>query len=849
MASSVQVAEQIFDALAKKDYAHLLSEVKAQRSVPLAKYCEGWIDRIGKELRADVNDTITNFDACFQVGEESADWELQVRALAKDGGAANTLILTARDVESFDEEVAPTVRAPTFSAADELDGDLKPYTMLLAPRQRIVYLISGQSDLLKRGYRALAFDANTFAPANVPVPGPKTKTVTKYKCIEIGTALSAIFRVQALMNLGNLDSNLRSLLIPGEESRYDDSIQPWMKKDFVGEPKFMLNPGQQVALDGVSGSITVVQGPPGTGKSSFISEAFLRRIPPSAKVLVCTSTNKAIDSLVSKLEDAGVTEMITVGSPERMGSKACHYLISERLDRDPALMKAEASLAKATNNRETCQQIVERLAKPQRPKKAKDGTEQNRGFVERQFNKLKQDLKNLKKTPGIVRLMGILGPEITVSIRTNKDLYEAAKLYLEVPAELEDAQLYEERSKAKKALEDAIKTEVELVDRFDEMKAQAARTTFRKARIVACTASSAVHVVRRLNSAVKENSDGGDEHGEVSVDLPYVVLDEAGAMLEPDAIGCLLHGAKALLLVGDHHQLPPFSKWDGASDAKYNVSLMERLSRRKSKKIPSFMLKEQYRMHSSLGDIISSTFYNSKLTTAASTKEARTNPLPCCFLNQTDGREEKARGATSWQNPTEVDAVWRLLKVLTQHGGHSQKQINVLTFYNGQRTLISNRLASAKLADVDVVSVDSMQGREVDIVILSCVRTGQGGLGFLSDWRRVNVALSRARESIFVIGAEDVLRTDERWTKVLDGFLQFDEFESLRTRYTKDILAGSMKPPVVEDDGADEPESEDEDEWAKRDDDVLSDWDASDDETPSKVELPEGDADDWEDLA
>ena len=64
---------------------------------------------------------------------------------------------------------------------------------------------------------------------------------------------------------------------------------------------------------------------------------------------------------------------------------------------------AQAILAKATNDRETHEQIVARLAKPQRPKKAKDGTEQNRGFVERQFNKLKQDLKHLKKSPGIVQ--------------------------------------------------------------------------------------------------------------------------------------------------------------------------------------------------------------------------------------------------------------------------------------------------------------------------------------------------------------------------------------------------------------------------------------------------------------
>ena len=83
-------------------------------------------------------------------------------------------------------------------------------------------------------------------------------------------------------------------------------------------------------------------------------------------------------------------------------------------------------------------------------------------------------------------------------------------------------------------------------------------------------------------------------HLPISHPTAQVVLDEAGSMLEPDAIGCLIHGAKALLLVGDHHQLPPFTKWVGAEAEKYNVSLMERLARKKAKNIPSFMLKEQY---------------------------------------------------------------------------------------------------------------------------------------------------------------------------------------------------------------------------------------------------------------
>eukprot|EP00976_Prorocentrum_cordatum_P019688 398723-Prorocentrum_minimum.AAC.1 len=95
-------------------------------------------------------------------------------------------------------------------------------------------------------------------------------------------------------------------------------------------------------------------------------------------------------------------------------------------------------------------------------------------------------------------------------------------------------------------------------------------------------------------------------------------------MLEPDALGCLLHGAKGLLLVGDHHQLPPFTKWQGAARERYNVSLMERLVGGSGPaKVPMFMLCEQYRMHAAIGRLVSDTFYRGRLLTAPVTAAAR----------------------------------------------------------------------------------------------------------------------------------------------------------------------------------------------------------------------------------
>ena len=76
--------------------------------------------------------------------------------------------------------------------------------------------------------------------------------------------------------------------------------------------------------------------------------------------------------------------------------------------------------------------------------------------------------------------------------------------------------------------------------------------------------------------------------------------------------------------------------------------------------------------------------------------------------------------------------------------------------------------------DVPVLSVDSMQGREADVILLSCVRADPtAGLGFVADPRRVNVALSRARESLLVVGSAQCLQVERIWHSALKGLQKF----------------------------------------------------------------------------
>ena len=136
---------------------------------------------------------------------------------------------------------------------------------------------------------------------------------------------------------------------------------------------------------------------------------------------------------------------------------------------------------------------------------------------------------------------------------------------------------------------------------------------------------------------------------------------------------------------------------------------------------------------------------------------ARTEPIvppaPCLALSLT------------WLALVRAHArqVMRLAAHAVRFLGFPPHAINILTFYNAQRELLEN-LAKREGLEVPVLSVDSMQGREADLIILSCVRAEVGGgLGFVADAKRVNVALSRARESLVVVGSKQCLEVERIW--------------------------------------------------------------------------------------
>ncbi|KAJ2778741.1 DNA replication endonuclease-helicase Dna2 [Coemansia javaensis] len=317
---------------------------------------------------------------------------------------------------------------------------------------------------------------------------------------------------------------------------------------------------------------------------------------------------------------------------------------------------------------------------------------------------------------------------------------------------------------------------------------------FRRARIVATTCLGITHPI----FAARE--------------FDYCIVDEASQITLPVCLGPLL-GARRFVLVGDHYQLPPLVRNAGARDGGLGTSLFKRLCEAHPQTV--VRLEYQYRMSADIQRLANALIYDGHLRcgslavarrriryAADPAQAVRAWPFACppppaawhmrwaeqaldpargaVFLD-TDaipGREYRAEGVDSAQNDTEVRIVCALTALLRECGVEGRR-VGVLSPYRAQlRQLeIAHGLAApdgdegdaAAAAPTDKVSggysglemhtIDRYQGRDADVIIISWVRSNSGrAIGdLLRDWRRINVAITRARTKLIMVGSQSTL--------------------------------------------------------------------------------------------
>lgn len=244
-----------------------------------------------------------------------------------------------------------------------------------------------------------------------------------------------------------------------------------------------------------------------------------------------------------------------------------------------------------------------------------------------------------------------------------------------------------------------------------------------------------------------------------------VVVDEASQQTEPTTLIPLVKGCSRAILVGDHVQLRATVQQNAVLTG-FDVSLFERhyyLPTRND--IAKVMLDQQYRMHRTICDFSSMEFYEGKLRTAVVGSEC---PIPAtnfpwdeekrfvwldCVTPEDVGLQSKA-------NPGQVELCRRLVQLLSTSPGSritiptsGGPSIAILTPYTRQKQLLQ-----ANIPNIEVSSIDGFQGREADIVIFVTVRcNAKCDMGFLTDMRRLNVVMTRARYGVIIIGSKATL--------------------------------------------------------------------------------------------
>ena len=260
-----------------------------------------------------------------------------------------------------------------------------------------------------------------------------------------------------------------------------------------------------------------------------------------------------------------------------------------------------------------------------------------------------------------------------------------------------------------------------------------------------------------------------------------VLIDESTQSAEPECMIPLVLGCKQVVLVGDHKQLGPVIMNKKAAKAGLNQSLFERLV---NLGMAPIRLKIQYRMHPCLSEYPSNMFYEGALQNGV-TQQQRVrkevdfpwpvSDMPMMFWCNM-GTEELSGSGTSYLNRSEAANVE---KVVTRFFKAAVKpmEVGVITPYEGQRSYIVSTMQNVgtfkkdSYKEVEVASVDAFQGREKDFIVLSCVRSNDNqGIGFLSDHRRLNVALTRAKYGLVIIGNPKVLNKNELWHHLLIHF-------------------------------------------------------------------------------
>jgi hypothetical protein len=594
------------------------------------------------------------------------------------------------------------------SSRDDMISDKKLGVMIFSgnvPRA-VDWELTPLTNLIthQRMYEACTSKDTTKVPFLHPLLGGKASTHTRFHEGSDGEAVEAIRQT--------------------DSSQYEeDEIVPWENLQKVFSiPR--LNVTQEKAaksyLQAEANTITLVQGPPGSGKTMLLVSVICRYVMESIhrgisrSLMICAPTNKAVSVLCNRFVQA---------MNDRHGNLPCNVL----------LIGDENKLVGDGYGREHAHRHSSETA-PLRSIFLYTWIQ----TVLDEYGRIKKHLTAKKSSHDVqlaIQLSKQLQTRLSRSLSLSKSLNSQMKELTNAIQEGAQGNLVQANV--------AVSTVEDILLAVGQWKNDDIwQELLGSANLIFCTlASSGASIVKKSIRAVND-----------------LIVDEAAAATEPEMYIPFQYRPERLLAVGDPKQLPATVLSRVAEDRGMSRSLHERLMFDCGHKFT--MLDVQYRMRPALSQFPSKAFYKAELVNGPNVTRpdycgavSLLNDRPYTFLQISGGERQSPSG--SFENPAEAEAVADLVVDLRRFSRNipgnwaSPDRIRIITFYQAQVSLIKRKLHQRNCSHVLVATVDSSQGCEADIVIVSFVRSTSRNhretVGFLSDDRRLNVAITRGQ--------------------------------------------------------------------------------------------------------
>ena len=528
----------------------------------------------------------------------------------------------------------------------------------------------------------------------------------------------------------------------------------------------------------------LIQGPPGTGKTSVIAEIILQILHrnPGARILLTSQSNVAVDHALTQIASAAgeeLPEMVRIGRADRIGHGGEQWTLTERtkvwredvLGRckpvEDELRQAEREARRAVRdanrveamNTEAATDLEEWIAEARDIADHLGEYEQeyamlsaetatsNRADVKQLVDDTRRELRD-----HLDALNGMLPRPVEVSGMSEEDALASIMAAAAERGDESGSQSAESSELARvQELRRIVRHWTRVVGRSKDFE----NLVSKSARVVAATCSISAKLNPRFASS--------------DAIFDWAIVDEAGRATVPEVLIPVVM-AQRVILVGDERQLPPMiddnmgrNANDPATTALKTSLFQDLIEQDVGSQQHVAALTTQYRMHPAIGNLISSVFYDGTLTNGDVNRPRRFADSFPAVVNwiSTSGLSDKteSRSGESYDNPAEATVVAAVLdRVQKDEGRKGKLRVGVISGYSAQvarlRGLIdttdSQRWSGTA---IDIATVDSFQGRECDVVIYSTVRSNAARkIGFLRDYRRINVALSRARDLLVIVG-------------------------------------------------------------------------------------------------